>query len=803
MAGENRGLVDFRNWQNPGVVSIPDGPFVPEGPVASQGNMMPPTGKPNALRAINPRNPLAFPVPEMPIPPVEIPGNPQSVVFNKQPAPIQPQPTNYNLRTPSRQPVLPPPAVSGTPSPYMAMATNIARGLAQATPNTLAGGVAARIQAQENPQISDDQLVMAAEQYPQLAVMQKGRLEQIQQAKTKPEFKDYNGNMMEFHRALNSYAEATGQNPQSVVNQVHNPDRMPKMESKPVSKEWPPGSTEIIRFPKGEEPSTPIAQTKEAAARLPGMMKDMQPLAFEGQGYPKGMNEKDIESFKNLSGQEQAKYIDLHNQINNSVLPDGVHPWLMAKNMMTGNENWQDAYEKEKNQFRTGVEQQMSGLLSKNKTYPSDVSEDMASRIPNTNPNDLQAVTAPQPPVAANKQSNPAAGAALPQPYERNAPTVPGMGDAAKRMNTIRADIPLMNAQEAAKQSGGVVPDVLPMGTKGGQRTVYTPGKDGRGEYQIYGENGLQGTMSVPAGFMGKDGRQGGGTLSVLGGRTTEEQAAIDERVKQIDSQTAAMRGLRNAGRLAQGGITVEQEDQQNAMAAMMNRLAPPPDMSGFEDRQKALMGQLSAAKDIRGFGKRGQRKDAIDAAQIGLGQLANEQQLATQSYNQNRNAAMQAWQGQQQQDAALSTAQQKNYFDNLKFQAERGDARAKLELDAAIATNNADNEGQRRYMDGEKLKLDAYKALNPSQGKNPIFGLPLDMDGKFNFNAFDQMIGATAIDPKNPGKPKPGSVIRDGVTNLYHFVDDKGNVLSKGIPAVEMGKRYQYSGGIPQEAQQ
>ena len=278
--------------------------------------------------------------------------------------------------------------------------------------------------------------------------------------------------------------------------------------------------------------------------------------------------------------------------------------------------------------------------------------------------------------------------------------------------------------------------------------------------------------------------RQGGGTLSVLGGRTAEEQAAIDERVKQIDSQTAAMRGLRNAGRLAQGGITVEQEDQQNAMAAMMNRLASPPDMSGFEDRQKALMGQLSAAKDIRGFGKRGQRKDAIDAAQIGLGQLANEQQLATQSYNQNRNAAMQAWQGQQQQEAAMTTAQQKALSDQgerMRDQSNKDrdyEARANKDMIEAARNGNYDEYRRLEYLNGitkQAIELGRadpnfqayYKAIQSADPTDKTVN-PVDASNKMYWN-LDPM-------PKVGEKQKPPEGVYSGTTpGVAQWVDENG----------------------------
>lgn len=73
---EQEFLTAFRNWQNPNTVVIPETPVaVPQSPSipSPSGDMMPATGPRNGFRAINLKNPLAFNVPELPIPQVDIP----------------------------------------------------------------------------------------------------------------------------------------------------------------------------------------------------------------------------------------------------------------------------------------------------------------------------------------------------------------------------------------------------------------------------------------------------------------------------------------------------------------------------------------------------------------------------------------------------------------------------------------------------------------------------------------------------------------------------------------------------------
>ncbi len=198
-----------------------------------------------------------------------------------------------------------------------------------------------------------------------------------------------------------------------------------------------------------------------------------------------------------------------------------------------------------------------------------------------------------------------------------------------------------------------------------------------------------KGSMTFQGGALGVPGRQGGGTLSVLGGRTPEEQAAIDKRVKSIDSQTAAMRGLRNANRQEQGMMTVEQEKQLSDMQQMMRGLAPPPNTSRLDEQQAALMQQLKDAQGIKGFGKRRQREDAIRAAQLGLAQLAGLRGELNQQYGQQAGLAQSMMQNQAAQESAQAKAlqDQQKWLANYGLTKEANQiAQQKNELDAAQA---------------------------------------------------------------------------------------------------------------------
>lgn len=154
----------------------------------------------------------------------------------------------------------------------------------------------------------------------------------------------------------------------------------------------------------------------------------------------------------------------------------------------------------------------------------------------------------------------------------------------SERLGTPEDYTAALQAREAAMARGQAA--AMPQSAIGGD---YRPSEATR----MYAEKGGPITeYAVPgkgtATFLGE--RQGGGTLSVVGGRTPEEQAIIDQRVAGIDSQTAAMRDLRNAQRLAQGLPTVEQAEQ---MAAMQRMMPAPPSTRDLDLQEAELMRQL------------------------------------------------------------------------------------------------------------------------------------------------------------------------------------------------------------------
>ena len=220
--------------------------------------------------------------------------------------------------------------------------------------------------------------------------------------------------------------------------------------------------------------------------------------------------------------------------------------------------------------------------------------------------------------------------------------------------------------------------------TEGGQRVGFTPSL-GSQPYQPNDatrvgitEGGPVTEYVIPgkgtATFLGQ--RQGGGTFSVASGRTPEEQAAIDQRVASIDSQTAAMRSLRNANRQEQGLPTVEQEQQANAIRSFLSQFAP--NTSGLDQQQAELMKQLEDAKGIRGKGERSRREDAIRAAQIGLAQIAAQRGDALNQANSQLGFAQNLYQS----DAAQSAAAAKQQQDFLQWTQEHGLDVAKLDAD-------------------------------------------------------------------------------------------------------------------------
>lgn len=289
-------------------------------------------------------------------------------------------------------------------------------------------------------------------------------------------------------------------------------------------------------------------------------------------------------------------------------------------------------------------------------------------------------------------------------------------------------------------------------------------------ETSYYGPNG-----QPIATITGQNQRAGGGTLSVLSGRTPEEQAAINERVKSIDSQTAAMRDVRNANRQSQGMMTVEQEDQMNAARQQMSQLAPPPDWGRLNEQQAALMQNLKDAQNIKGWGKGRQRDDAMKAAQLGLAQVEAQRQAAGQQYAHQLGLAQNFMQNQTAQGAAQARAlqdQQQWMADyGLKQQANQLTGQ-KNELDAAQAA-------QRQTLDQQRLAMEQAKAQRegrlqpPDQKYMEQFYLKNEIDPanptkKFLPDQFTSITGIPPLPEKNPEQGKVYLSPQDGMGVIF-----------------------------------
>lgn len=149
-------------------------------------------------------------------------------------------------------------------------------------------------------------------------------------------------------------------------------------------------------------------------------------------------------------------------------------------------------------------------------------------------------------------------------------------------------------------------------------------------------ENAENGVLGVPS-------RQGGGTLSVLSGRTPEEQALIDARVDSLNRQTEALRQYNiDTGRSYAPGSSLAVPT-----AEPVDLFARPGDRFGDSQmRQAQFEGLLKEAASVRnvGGGRRGRARDAeqrkamIDAAQgllapgLGAAEMQGKQQASRDS---------------------------------------------------------------------------------------------------------------------------------------------------------------------------
>jgi hypothetical protein len=287
----------------------------------------------------------------------------------------------------------------------------------------------------------------------------------------------------------------------------------------------------------------------------------------------------------------------------------------------------------------------------------------------------------PQPPVppAPGATSSPSPVPAPVTPKIGNAPGAVPTADMSRQVSPDRQDSTVArrgerNAFEQPLLAQGYQPagDSLLARTQGAATDYQTP----------------QGSMTMQGGMMGASGRQGGGTLSFLGGRTPEEQAGIDERVAGINRQTEALR---------QFNIDTGRSYAPGSFAASAPQAVDPFARAGdsFGDSQMRATKFESLLQDAggRGVGKN-QRKAMIDAAQgmlapgMGAAELQGKQQASRDSLL-----------GQLTQAGATQNAAQ------LSAQQKMQEAQQRLGLDTQRLN-------QEQQMKGGELTLNALKTF-------------------------------------------------------------------------------------------
>lgn len=171
---------------------------------------------------------------------------------------------------------------------------------------------------------------------------------------------------------------------------------------------------------------------------------------------------------------------------------------------------------------------------------------------------------------------------------------------------------------------------------------------------------------------MGVPGRQGGGTLSFVGGRTPEEQAGIDDRVASINRQTEALRqhNIDTGRSYAPGSFAAP-------AAEPVNLFAWPGDGFGDSQMRQAKFESLLSDAGKRGLGKN-QRKAMVESAKallspgMGAAELQGKQQASrdsmlgqiTQAGATQNAAQLQAWWKMQEARERLGLDAQKTQQD-------------------------------------------------------------------------------------------------------------------------------------------
>lgn len=268
-------------------------------------------------------------------------------------------------------------------------------------------------------------------------------------------------------------------------------------------------------------------------------------------------------------------------------------------------------------------------------------------------------------------------------------PAAPALRPPAPGATTAPSPVPAAPpATPPANQGYQSLGDSLMVRTQGGATDYRTP----------------QGSMTFQGGAMGFSGRQGGGTLSVMGNRTPDEQAGIDQRVANINRQTEALRQFNvDTGRSA-----TPRSDAAVAPARPVDPFARAGD--GFGDsglRAARYEGLLRDAGSQRGFGGRRRSAAMLGAAEgmlapgLGAAQLQGQQQASRDSLL-----------GQlTQADAAQAQADQRAQEAGAKLGLEAQKANQAYALDAIKTFQGM---GQAQQQQAKADLFDAYaKAAN------------------------------------------------------------------------------------------
>jgi hypothetical protein len=733
---------------------------------------------------MNPRNPMAFPVPNVVVP--EMQGayaikNPQLSPMAKMPVPAMPIPgapvapkveaslpaPNSVTRTvtppspgghiPIQPQPLPKPVAPPAPTSPMLL------GLAASAPSAVAGSFAGQMQNQEFPNISDEQLLLTAEDDPRVAALQSQRLQEIAASRQKPNPLDYGGSMIEYQRAVEDHARRMGTDPRSAAAQIYDMaskkdantplsqpvvgpmdqvygglmPKLPPMETlSPEQQQARNAIDERVRLnsalasiPEGRGPrGTPMSNREIDALIMDNPIHPGdRPAAYP---QPEFMPEQKT-SLQRIRENNKKRYGDtsfVENEVINPVRDFYNKVWAgpFATHFPRANVLLNPGEIERQGK----IADKLSRLEDKqNVVTPNYDPEDMASRAEMA-----KSSTSATPP--ATPSALPALTDAQRMEAQKGVPTTTDSAAIreAARIEEIRKQLAadgfnplnqLPENQDARSKESYLGPNDIHVRERLGSPQEYRDAVYANQMGAMRGRQvGLPGSGATPytpnpATLSGMEHggpiteyaipgkgtatfmgqRAGGGGFSVVSGASTED----------LQKQLAAQRDLRNAYRQAEGRPTVEQEAQMAQIRRMASQFMP--DTSGLDAQRAKYQQQLDEAGKIYGPGKGRLRDDRMKAAQIGLAQVEAQQQAANQMAQQGLGFAQQAMQTQAGKEAAQAKVQQ----EAAQWAAENGLEWRKLSnAEQQAIVDNLVKGSQLRQGDN-KNAIDLHNALKPS----------------------------------------------------------------------------------------